>query len=799
MAQTIRTFRIFISSTFSDLKDERNALQRYVFPRLRDLCTQHGCRFQAIDLRWGVRDEASLDQQTMRVCLDEIHRSQKTSPRPNFIVLLGDRYGWRPLPAEIPEDEFEAINGRVSDPADRTLLAKWYKRDDNAQYNHDEHKKPQAIYCLQPRQDRFVDYDVWEREVERPLRGIMLSAVAGLTLPHEDKLKYMASATEQEIAAGVSHIPDAREHVYCFFRTIIELPLNQSTKDFTDLDDDNNTDAEAAMRLSELKERLTLQLPENIHHYEAHWTGSSVSDSHIGTLPEKLEECLALLEDVKTPQTLCIDLWKQLARVIQKEVARIEKIDPLGKEIADHTAFGLDRARSFIGRTETLQRILAYIDSTDRHPLVVFGESGSGKSALMAKAIQQSRAQSKKDLIVFRFIGATPDSSNGRTLLENVCRQISRHYGADETESPTDYMELVRFFTDRLALATSGKPLILFLDALEQLADADRARSLSWMPRKLPANVHLIVSTLPGECLELLQRKMNLANFIKLTPMSEADGQSLLKVWLGEAARTLQAPQMDEVMAKFRENGLPLYLKLAFEEARRWRSYSPAVHLDSDIQGIIRQLFARLSLDANHGPLVVSRSLSYLAAAKYGLSEDELLDVLSHDQDVLLDFKSRAKHTPPDERLPVIVWSRFYFDLEPYLMELSSEGAFLFGFYHRQIREVVEDVFLSGDERRMRHATLANYFSEQDLFDPQKRTPNVRKLSELAYQQTFGQQLERLYTTLTDFEFLEAKCRYIAVATSGTGDQAKTVYGGVYELLDDFQRALDHFPSTDTG
>jgi hypothetical protein len=132
-------------------------------------------------------------------------------------------------------------------------------------------------------------------------------------------------------------------------------------------------------------------------------------------------------------------------------------------------------------------------------------------------------------------------------------------------------------------------------------------------------------------------------------------------------------------------------------------------------------------------------------------------------------------------------------------MELSSEGAFLFGFYHRQIREVVEDVFLSGDERRMRHATLANYFSEQDLFDPQKRTPNVRKLSELAYQQTFGQQLERLYTTLTDFEFLEAKCRYIAVATSGTGDQAKTVYGGVYELLDDFQRALDHFPSTDTG
>jgi hypothetical protein len=36
------TFRIFISSTFSDLKAERNALQERVFPRLRELCQAHG-------------------------------------------------------------------------------------------------------------------------------------------------------------------------------------------------------------------------------------------------------------------------------------------------------------------------------------------------------------------------------------------------------------------------------------------------------------------------------------------------------------------------------------------------------------------------------------------------------------------------------------------------------------------------------------------------------------------------------------------------------------------------------------
>ena len=109
MAQANKTFRIFVSSTFTDLKEERNALQRYVFPRLRDLCMQHGCRFQAIDLRWGVSEEAGRDQQTMKICLEEIARCQKTKVRPNFIVLLGDRYGWCPLPSDIQKIEFDQI------------------------------------------------------------------------------------------------------------------------------------------------------------------------------------------------------------------------------------------------------------------------------------------------------------------------------------------------------------------------------------------------------------------------------------------------------------------------------------------------------------------------------------------------------------------------------------------------------------------------------------------------------------------------------------------------------------------
>ena len=49
---------------------------------------------------------------------------------------------------------------------------------------------------------------------------------------------------------------------------------------------------------------------------------------------------------------------------------------------------------------------------------------------------------------------------------------------------------------------------------------------------------------------------------------------------------------------------------------------------------MIDLLFDRLSEEANHGPIMVNRSLGFLAAARYGLTEDEMIDVLTADDNV---------------------------------------------------------------------------------------------------------------------------------------------------------------------
>ena len=56
--------RVFISSTFRDLQEEREHLVKKIFPEIRALCRQCGITFTEVDLRWGLTDEqAALGEQ----------------------------------------------------------------------------------------------------------------------------------------------------------------------------------------------------------------------------------------------------------------------------------------------------------------------------------------------------------------------------------------------------------------------------------------------------------------------------------------------------------------------------------------------------------------------------------------------------------------------------------------------------------------------------------------------------------------------------------------------------------------
>ncbi len=788
MASPAKTFRVFVSSTFSDLTAERNALHERVYPRLRELCMKHNARFQAVDLRWGVSEEASLDQQTMNICLSEIARCQQITPRPNFLVLLGDRYGWCPPPPQIPALEFDALLERIS-TEDRDLLLEWYHCDENA---------VPSEYCLQPREQGSIyeDYSSWQ-PVEARLQRILAEASGGLNLPEARRLAYKASATHQEIAAGAIQVEDADKHVFCFFRQIEGLPQDHRAAAYIDLDENGRLDQGAQTSLQGLKEQLKERLPENIIECDAVWTGDGVS--------------------IKDIDAFCEEVFNRLAYVILEETLQADEKDSLAREVEDHLAFGEDRARIFVGREEILQTIDDYLQQGTRNPLGLWGASGSGKSAVMARAIQRAHSNFPNAEIIVRFIGATPISTDRRELLKSLCLEIYRRYAREYweggSEVPDNYRDLIEEFSVRLrlAMASAERPMFIFIDALDQLSETD---DLDWLPEDLADHVRLIVSTTPGACQSILAAKLPEVNLIQLPLMPPEQGSRLLDFWLGDAHRTLQPHQREEVLGKFAGCGLPLYLKLAFEESRRWKSYtnSADTQLHPDVPGVIHDLLTRLSTRGGHGALMVSRSLSYLAAAKYGLTEDELLEVLSGDAELYAWFLSSIYHIPPDlmgivlsqlERdgltsdkrtaqdwldelredegrlqafltnvldgpgrvhLPVVLWSRLYADLEPYLTQRTGDGTVLLAFYHRQLEEVIMQEYLFGANRLARHAGLACYFQSLPYHIQSNggRAPNLRKFSEQLYHQVCAELWDQAEATLTDLDYMQAKLEGMA-------------------------------------
>jgi hypothetical protein len=84
-----RTIRLFVSSTFQDMQEERRTLQNDVFPIVRRFLWERGITFIDVDLRWGVTREEAERGDVLGICLREIDRC-----RPWVLGVLGARYGW---------------------------------------------------------------------------------------------------------------------------------------------------------------------------------------------------------------------------------------------------------------------------------------------------------------------------------------------------------------------------------------------------------------------------------------------------------------------------------------------------------------------------------------------------------------------------------------------------------------------------------------------------------------------------------------------------------------------------------
>jgi len=145
-------------------------------------------------------------------------------------------------------------------------------------------------------------------------------------------------------------------------------------------------------------------------------------------------------------------------------------------------------------------------------------------------------------------------------------------------------------------------------------------------------------------------------------------------------------------MNAFDQTPLPLFLKLSFDQATRWKSYQhiDSISLEKNVKDSINRLFT--DLERMHGKLLVSHSLGLITASKYGLSDAEIDDILSIDDEVLNDVYQYW--VPPVRRIPSLLWIRIRNDLGSYIVYRGASGVSVNNWYHRQFIETARERYV---------------------------------------------------------------------------------------------------------
>ena len=90
---------------------------------------------------------------------------------------------------------------------------------------------------------------------------------------------------------------------------------------------------------------------------------------------------------------------------------------------------------------------------------------------------------------------------------------------------------------------------------------------LKWLPRNIPSNVKILLSTLPEAKLGIFEKLHHFFpadSFIEVTDLDDETGNEILQNWLAKANRNLTKDQHELVMKGFRSSPNPLFLKVSF-------------------------------------------------------------------------------------------------------------------------------------------------------------------------------------------------------------------------------------------
>ncbi len=304
---------------------------------------------------------------------------------------------------------------------------------------------------------------------------------------------------------------------------------------------------------------------------------------------------------------------------LQNAVDRyLEKTETVWSD-ADQLAFMTERLRSYIEHSSYSSKIDDQL-AQERSMTIITGDSGSGKSALMAHTIERLRQDSKK-IVLGHFIGASPASRNSQGIFDHLGEQLKNNYQIDlgSTSTFSSLQDEFAFLLSKI----NDRGAVIVLDALDQL-DED-SQPLDWLPEYLPENVHLIVSTTSGPILKRLRQRE--WDEFAMEPFDREEREAFVVRYLSDYGKSLTSDHVTAIASNPKCRN-PLFLKMLLEEIRLSAHF---VNLDEtidhylsvkDLDGLFQLMLERM--ETQLGREFIKKICASLSASHTGLNVTEL-------------------------------------------------------------------------------------------------------------------------------------------------------------------------------
>lgn len=514
----------------------------------------------------------------------------------------------------------------------------------------------------------------------------------------EPSLKDNKSVTEMEMLHGVLESPQMVEHAFFYIRdqslTAELAKKSGSPADYYD------TSVSAQEKLKILK--------------------SNVKSSGFPYF-ENYPSIEALGESVK------LDVF----RVLDQCYPINNVLTPIETERMVHEAYAVDRCQGYLPNEPDINALDVYIKSHKHDnlmpPLIIGGESGLGKSALLAYYLGEYQKNNSESFVIQHFVGvsgdATPSSVLRRIMLEIKVRN------EEQDDVPSNHEDIVNYFPHWLGKVRHNDPLLLVIDAINQI----EGENLGWLPSHIPPNVILIVSALPGTHYEQLKKRGWKTHTIE--HLDTERRAQLIKYYLNTYRKELSEKQIKRISCA-PQCGNPLFLITLLEELRVFGIHEK---IDERIVDCLKadepaslfvEVLQRMEKDYQNKQQVstVPIILKSIWASRKGLTETELLGITGFIR----------------QDLSIVLLVLDY--------HLSNKNG-LRNFFHDYLRQSVTKRYLYKDEViKDQHLILANWFDKQKL--------DFRKAEELPWQLQRAREMKKLKSCICDldmFHFLYEK------------------------------------------